>query len=140
MSNDLKVCIVDDDSIYQYTMTVTLEQLNNVENILAFSDGEEALNYLQENIDHQVNLPDVIFLDIDMPVMDGFQFMEEYIKIKSKVGKKIIIYMVSSSIDERDINRAKAISDIDDYIIKPFKSNQLKELISQLVVSNNFST
>lgn len=140
MSDNLKVCIVDDDSVYQYTMTVTLEQLSKVEKILLFSDGEEALDYLIENIDCQDNLPNVIFLDIDMPIMDGFQFMEEYVKIKPKVGKKITIYMVSSSIDDRDISKAKAISEISDYIIKPIKSNHLKDLIAQLENTDNFSS
>lgn len=61
--------------------------------------------------------------------MDGFRFMEEYIKIKPRVGKKITIYMVSSSVDLNDIEKAKGISEISDYIIKPIKRGQLKEII-----------
>ncbi|EPR70725.1 two-component response regulator [Winogradskyella psychrotolerans RS-3] len=67
-----------------------------------------------------------------MPIMDGFQFMEEYVKIKPKLSKKITIYMVSSSVDPVDIERAKNISDISDYIIKPIKAGQLQEIMNNL--------
>lgn len=68
-----------------------------------------------------------------MPVMDGFQFMEEYVKIKPRVGKKITIYMVSSSLDPVDIERAKRISAISDYIVKPIGLGRLKTIIEGLL-------
>jgi CheY-like chemotaxis protein len=85
-----------------------------------------------DNLYNDVELPDIIFLDIDMPIMDGFQFMEEYVKIKPKLGKKITIYMVSSSVDPVDIERARKISEITDYIVKPITQNQLTDIIQEL--------
>ncbi|MFD2917665.1 response regulator [Psychroserpens luteus] len=133
MNNLFNICIVDDDDIYQYTVMKTLKSLELVKNIIVFSDGEEAINFMLDNINKENELPDVIFLDINMPIMDGFQFMEEYVKIKSKVGKNIIIYMVSSSVDPIDIEKAKNISAISDYIIKPMKPVDLKTRLEELL-------
>lgn len=132
MNSYFKVCIVDDDEIYQYTVVKVLENFGLAEKIQVFSDGDEAFTFLLDNIDNPEALPDVILLDINMPIMDGFQFMEEYVKIKPKVGKKIVIYMVSSSVDSVDIERAKSISEISDYIIKPIKPGELRRIINEL--------
>ena len=132
MSISLNVCIVDDDDIYQFTMVRTMKSLNLTDNIMVFSDGEEALDFMLDNLHNDKELPDVIFLDIDMPIMDGFQFMEEYVKIKPKLGKKITIYMISSSVDPVDIERAKKISEITDYIVKPITHDQLKLIVGKL--------
>lgn len=126
------ICIIDDDDIYKFTMKKTLELNKFAHKILAFSDGEEAIEFMIDNLGNKAELPDIIFLDINMPIMDGFQFMEEYVKIKPRVGKKIIIYMVTSSVDNHDIERAEKISEISDYIIKPITSEDLKEIIENL--------
>ncbi|TDT46593.1 response regulator receiver domain-containing protein [Maribacter spongiicola] len=133
MNDVLKTCIVDDDSIYRFTMVKALESTKFPMEIMAFSDGEEAINFMLDNLEKDSVFPDVIFLDIDMPIMDGFQFMEEYVKIKPRVGKKITIYMVSSSLDPVDIERANKISAISDYIVKPIGLNRLKNIIEELL-------
>jgi CheY-like chemotaxis protein len=137
MSNSISVCIVDDDDIYQFTMVKTLKSLKLTDDIMVFSDGEEALNFMLDNLHNDQELPDIIFLDIDMPIMDGFQFMEEYVKIKPKLGKKITIYMVSSSVDPVDIERARKISEITDYIVKPITQHQLIHIVQDLGLHNN---
>tara|TARA_R110000744_G_scaffold303541_1_gene412194 strand:- start:314 stop:730 length:417 start_codon:yes stop_codon:yes gene_type:complete len=132
MNDVLKTCIVDDDFIYRFAMVKTLESIKLPINTMLFSDGEQAINFILDNLNQENNFPDVIFLDIDMPIMDGFQFMEEYIKIKPRVGKKITIYMVSSSLDPVDIGRAQKISAISDYIVKPIGLVRLKTIIEDL--------
>lgn len=132
MSKPFIVCIVDDDDIYQFTVTRTIEKEDIAKKILVFSDGQQAIEFLDANIGRNDNLPDVIFLDINMPIMDGWQFLEEYVKIKPKVGKKITIYMVTSSVDPTDVDKAKRITDVSDYIIKPVKPEQLKAVIDAL--------
>ena len=132
MNSNFNICIVDDDDIYQFTTIKIIESLKLAKKIIVFSDGEEAINFMIDNINEENELPDVIFLDINMPIMDGFQFMDEYVKIKPKVGKKITIYMVSSSVNPTDIERAKKIEDISDYIIKPIKPGELKSIIEEL--------
>ena len=132
MSKPFIICIVDDDDIYKFTMKKMIEMNKLARKLIIFSDGEEAINFMIDNVANSVNLPDVIFLDINMPIMDGFQFMEEYVKLKPKVGKKITIYMVTSSVDSADIDRAKSIAEISDYIVKPIKSEDLKNIIDDL--------
>ncbi|MBO0593284.1 response regulator [Cellulophaga sp. E16_2] len=132
MSNPINICIVDDDNIYQYTIVKTIKSLDFATKIITFSDGEEALNFVLKNLNDKIELPDIILLDINMPIMDGFQFMEEFVKIKPKLGKKIVIYMVSSSVDPKDIERTKKISAISDYIIKPIEIEKLKAIIEHL--------
>ena len=132
MNNLYNICVVDDDDIYQFTISKTLKSLELAKKITVFSDGEEALNFMLDNLNNENELPDVILLDINMPIMDGFQFMSEYVKIKPKVGKNITIYMVSSSVDPVDIERAKSISEISDYIVKPIKRGELKSILEKL--------
>ncbi|WP_179349227.1 response regulator [Winogradskyella pacifica] len=132
MNSNYNICVIDDDDIYQFTIVKILKSINLDKKISLFSDGEEALEFLIDNLYNNEELPDIIFLDINMPIMDGFQFMEEYVKIKPKLNKKITIYMVSSSVDPVDIERAKNISDISDYIIKPIKAGQLQEIMNNL--------
>lgn len=132
MDNHLTVCVIDDDDIYKYTVIKTLKEFKPSQKILLFSDGEEAIDYITQHLGNSETLPDVIFLDINMPIMDGFEFMEEYIRIKPRVGKKIIIYMISSSVSPEDINRAKSISEISDYIVKPIEPGKLARILKEL--------
>jgi CheY-like chemotaxis protein len=132
MNKPFIICIVDDDEIYKFTMRKTIEMNKLARKVLIFSDGEEALDFITDNLGNNQDLPDVIFLDINMPIMDGFQFMQEYIKIKPRVGKKITIYMVSSSVDADDIEKANEISDIAGYLIKPIKASELNDIIAEI--------
>lgn len=126
----LKIFLVDDDHIYQFTAKKTLESMGVGEQVSMFMDGESALNFIQAHLSDQSALPDVIFLDINMPVMDGWQFVEEFRKLN--LDKKIALYMVSSSVDETDMKRSKEYNVINDYIIKPVGKNRFEELLRSL--------
>jgi CheY-like chemotaxis protein len=132
MSKPFIICIIDDDEVYQFTVTRTIEAQKLAKKILVFSDGEQAIDFLIANIANDENVPDVIFLDINMPVMDGWQFLEEYVNLRPRIGKKVTIYMVSSSVDPVDLQKAKKITELSDYIIKPITPNRLKEIIESL--------
>jgi|SRR5690606_33774267 len=133
MTKPFIICLIDDDDIYQFTFTRGLKVNDVAKKILVFSDGEEAIDFMVDNVANTEVLPDVIFLDINMPVMDGWEFLEEFVKLKPKVGKKITIYMVSSSVDPADVDRAKTISDVSDYLIKPVGEDTLTQIIENLV-------
>lgn len=120
--------IIDDDAIYQFMLTRIINQNELAARIVSFSDGEKAIEYLIENKADSENIPDVIFLDVNMPIMDGWLFIEEYARIKTEIKKKIVIFMLSSSVDPVDIERADKISEISNYIVKPIKLEEVKRI------------
>ncbi|MGK0447642.1 response regulator [Patiriisocius sp. Uisw_017] len=118
--------IIDDDKIYQFTLMRIINDNKQAEKIITFSDGEKAIHYLTDNKSTNENIPDIIFLDVNMPIMDGWQFIDEYASIKTEIKKKIVIFMLSSSVNPIDIERASKINEISDYIIKPMKLEEVK--------------
>jgi CheY-like chemotaxis protein len=120
--------IVDDDKIYTFLIKKTIEQTNLVEMIKIFDNGLDAIDFLKKNVDNHDSLPEIILLDLSMPVMDGWGFLEEYILLSPKLGRKITIYIVSSSISPHDIGRAKSISLVSDFVIKPISKEKLIEI------------
>ncbi len=124
------ICIIDDDQIYQITSRKMLERINITKNILIFSDGGEALNFLVATVANKEALPDVIFLDVNMPFMDAWQFLEAFSELKPKLAKDIIIYVISSSISEADVDRAKNIEAVTDYFVKPITIAQYAQMLA----------
>lgn len=129
MNKPYILCLIDDDDIYRFTFTKLINTKKIAGKVLVFEDGDQALQFMLDNVGNSKDLPDFIFLDINMPIMDGFQFMEEYVKLKPKVGKKITIYMVTSSVDPVDLERAQKIEEISDYIVKPITPELLESIL-----------
>lgn len=133
MTHDrLNVCLIDDDKIYQFTARKIIESTGHAEKILAFPNGKEALAYIQTHVAESESIPDVIFLDIHMPVMNGWQFLEGYTSIAPRIPKPVTIFMVSSSLDDEDINRSKSTGVVSDYIVKPIARDNFISLLDTL--------
>jgi CheY-like chemotaxis protein len=122
------IAIIDDDTIYQFMLTRILNNNKLAEKIITFTDGEKAIQHLMDNKIAHENIPDVIFLDVNMPIMDGWMFIEAYANMKTEIHKKIVIFMLSSSVDPVDIERAGKISEISNYIVKPIKLEEVKRI------------
>lgn len=125
------IALVDDDKVFQLTASRTIQGSKLSDKILQFENGEEALHFLRENAGDSDSLPDYIFLDINMPFVDGWMFLEDYSHLKTNLPKPILIYMVSSSIDPRDVDRARQNSDVREYIIKPVSREKFIELLNR---------
>jgi CheY-like chemotaxis protein len=123
------IALIDDDKIFQLTASKTIKAMQITDNVLQFENGEEALQFLKHNQSDINNLPDYIFLDINMPFVDGWMFLEDFEKLKSCLVKPVTIYMVSSSIDPRDVNRAKSNSNVCDYVVKPVTPEKFVQLL-----------
>lgn len=124
-----KTCIVDDDKIYVFGLRKIMEINDFSEEIVVFPNGKEALDYLKSLINEPLSLPDVILLDLNMPVMDGWQFLDEFIKLEDRFFRKIAIYIMSSSIQKEDMERAKTYQEVTDYFVKPVKLKDLEQII-----------
>jgi two-component system, chemotaxis family, chemotaxis protein CheY len=132
MANAPIIALVDDDKIFQLTASKTIISTELTDRILQFENGEEALAFLNQNKNDSTSLPDYIFLDINMPFVDGWMFLDDYVQLKSKLAKPMTIYMVSSSIDPRDINRAKTHAEVSDYVVKPVTRERFIELLKKV--------
>ena len=123
-----KTSIVDDDRIYIFGLSKLIEMNDFCQEIRVFNNGKEALDTFLQDIEAGNELPEVILLDINMPVMDGWEFLDEYVKVKHKIKNKVKIYMVSSSVNLSDLDKAKTYDDIVDYVVKPIKSSDLQKI------------
>ena len=126
----VSIAIVDDDDTFHFITSKALRSLSNGNKIMQFSSGVEAVRYLTEHANNPDQLPDVLLVDINMPVLDGWMVLDEFKSLKTQLKKKIAFYMVSSSIDELDVSRAKDDSAVVDYIIKPISIEKYKELLA----------
>ena len=132
MKNIEILALVDDDNTFVFITKKIIEKTNRVKEVKVFNNGLDALNYLKDNLNTAYMLPEVIFLDLSMPIMDGWQFLDEFLTIKSENTKRITIYICSSSISPHDISRAKGISAVTDFIIKPVTKDKFTDIILHL--------
>ncbi|EMY69073.1 response regulator [Leptospira vanthielii] len=127
-----KICVIDDDKIYQFTTKKIISNAGIKGEVLVFSDAENALEFFHQEFQNKELLPDIIFLDINMPFMDGWQFLDAFGKIFPKFPKTIEVFLVSSSVDDADTERAAKIPIISGYIFKPFTKEKLLESLARL--------
>lgn len=121
-------CIIDDDPIFVFGTKKIMEMTNFCKSIIVYENGKEAYESLKAIIIANEQQPDVILLDLNMPVWDGWQFLDEFIKIPNK--KTITIYIITSSVDPADVEKAKKYDAISSYIVKPITTFQLKKILS----------
>lgn len=121
------VCIVDDDSIYVMLAKrqISLNQLSD--DVSEFSDGREAYQVLKKRIDNGEQIPDVIFLDVNMPIWDGWDFLDEFSKLE--ISKRPEIYIVTSSSHSLDREKAATYPIVSRCLTKPLELDDLKTIL-----------
>src|SRR5688572_14289906 len=126
------IMLVDDDDTTNYLNQRLLENLNAAEKIVIMKDGEEALNYLTKACGNsgsdEFPCPDLMFLDIKMPVMDGFEFLDAYKGSSLNFSKEIVIMMLTSSASFYDLEKLKKYPDVKKHYSKSLTEVDVKDI------------
>jgi CheY-like chemotaxis protein len=126
------IFLIDDDPIFVHLTKKIINSTNCQYAISEFTDGEIAIHHLAEICDQMERLPDVIFLDLNMPVMDGWEFLNEYDTLSSKIKKDIALFIVTSSISPQEVERSKNYRTVTDFLIKPVARGKIVEIIDHV--------
>lgn len=122
--------IIDDDPMTSFYIK-RLAELGELAGIISiYNNAQGAVDYLLHHKKSADHLPDIILLDIYMPEMDGWGFLEAFQKISNQLTKKIEVYIISSSYHPKDVNRAKQIPEVRDYLQKPVTLEALREIVT----------
>jgi CheY-like chemotaxis protein len=118
--------IIDDDNIFTFVLKKILERNDSFQEIIDFKNGQNVIDLLRKK---NQKIPNIILLDINMPVIDGWQFLEELEKLPIK--EKLNIFIMSSSIDATDIQKSKSFSMVKDFISKPINNDKLIQILEK---------
>lgn len=121
-------CFIDDDEIFLFWATKMMRELKADENILVYQDGQQAIEGLKALTEKGEKLPDIIFLDINMPVMNGWDFLVDFIQMPNLNTEKVLVYIVTSSIAQEDLEKAKQFKIVHNYILKPITIEDFKTI------------
>ena len=120
MTDQKNVLVVDDDPVFKLIARKLFERKGDLFKVEFAENGLEAIAFLNEVLNKGLDrMPDIILLDIEMPIMNGWGFMEEFVKIPKTQRMNIDVYTVSSSIAQEDKNKTASYPEIKAYITKP---------------------
>jgi CheY-like chemotaxis protein len=122
------ILLVDDDEDDNYFHKIIINKMNMVNQIDIANNGIEAIAYLENE---NINPPDLIFLDLNMPKMNGWEFLEQYKNLGIAQKAKVLIVILTTSANPDDVKRAKEIEDVTGFNTKPLSKEYLMEILEQ---------
>lgn len=125
------VMIIDDNLVDLYIISRMVTKNNFGKNVLHYTEAQEAIKYLQENQENISKLPQIIFVDIYMPLMSGFEFLEAYDTLSTNLKNYCKTYIVSSTIDNEDIAQSNNNKNVVAFHVKPITKEFLDRIINQ---------
>ena len=125
-----QLIIIDDDPVNNFICIKTIQRLIEDPSILAFTEATHALDFLNSpafanSAENRI----IMFLDINMPLVSGWDFLNIFESMSGRIKKPIKIYMLSSSVNPEDIERATLNEYVSDYLMKPLQAGRLGEIL-----------
>lgn len=123
------VFLIDDDTINNYINERLIKRMGLSDQLHISLNGKEALTHLQQLMEEQKKCPSLILLDINMPVMDGFDFLEAFKKLSFDNKEEVIVVMLTTSDNRKDIERVKEYPQVVGYVNKPLTEEKIMKVL-----------
>ncbi|KAA2219496.1 response regulator [Maribacter flavus] len=128
MSRIDSCCIIDDDEFFAFNTKKLMKQIGFCENVLWYADGQEAIDSLIGLLIENIPLPQIIFLDLNMPNKDGWAFLEEFQNIPKHQRENVKVYIVSSFVSPENMAKAHNYASVTAYLVKPLTAESLEKV------------
>lgn len=125
------ILLVDDDKDCNFFHQRLINKMEYAENVYIVNNGREAIEFLKSTVNGEHPHPDIIFLDINMPVMNGWEFVEEYQKLSENQKAKVMLIMLTTSLNPDDVEQAKKYKDIKGYKNKYLDKETMEEILKE---------
>ncbi len=126
-----KVMVIDDSETDLYIAEMVIAAAGFAEKVICMESGKQALEYLKPLFSDPDELPQFIFLDINMPGMTGFEFLNEYRHLPENIRKKCIIMMLTTSLHENDRLQAESNEFVSKFLNKPLDKDKLAQCLPE---------
>ena len=118
-------CIIDDDEFFAFNAKRLIKESGFAENVLWYADGQRAIDGLVGLLIANINLPDIILVDLNMPNKNGWEFLDDFAALPVNKRSNVKIFIASSFISPEFIEKAKDYNVIEDYLVKPLTEESL---------------
>ncbi|GAA0892708.1 response regulator [Fulvivirga kasyanovii] len=125
------ILLIDDDDNFNYLHMRLLTKMNVAHHVEIVTNGQQALDFLISQNELKKEYPDLIFLDIDMPIMDGWSFLLEYEMLIRKVFSKSVLAMFTSNGDEAIRKKALSIDFVNIFFVKPLTTSDINYILDK---------
>ena len=125
------VLLIDDDKATNFLHEMVLRDMDCANEIVAVESAMDALDYLKSNIDGKHPQPDLIFLDINMPAMNGWEFIAEYEKLDAKEKGRFVLMMLTTSLNPDDRDNANNLPLVAGFLSKPLTPEMVQDVLEQ---------
>jgi CheY-like chemotaxis protein len=135
-NHPLNVMIIDDDPISNFLSSMAIKKSMLDLPIMEFQEGETALDYLHDNSSQHAKIPSIILLDLNMPGMDGWQFLDSYQKLRTQFTHEPKLVILTTSEYVEDYEKSKRYGFVNYYLVKPITVDKMNTLYTQLNIGS----